>query len=281
MQIVGLVSFPCGRLAPSALCTSEAAGHIGGGGTTCQSGEARDGRRMAVGGGMEKRTLALATAIFAPTQLQSTPKDTSAKEPASMNCRVRAMQTSCSERAVTSRVAGHRAAPQRLPRPAAGDHAFSSSKFRQSSFVWCSAWEAIQLPPHHTRRLDRGFEVWVMMCAPEERLDAAPTGHGVGVEDAESDREDCERRQGVGTGGPTADTRDTLRPQSMRPQDRRIRGRSCAVLEAHNCPRSSMGWTGWFRRESTGKSHCKTVTQAVTTHTNMTRNRVTGKHRVG
>ena len=26
MQIVGLVSFPCGRLAPSALCTSEAAG---------------------------------------------------------------------------------------------------------------------------------------------------------------------------------------------------------------------------------------------------------------
>ena len=139
----------------------------------------------------------------------------------------------------------------------------------------------IQLPRHHTRRLDRGFEVWVMMCAPEERLDAAPTGHGVGVEDAESDREDCERRQGVGTGGPTADTRDTLRPQSMRPQDRRIRGRSCAVLEAHNCPRSSMGWTGWFRRESTGKSHCKTVTQAVTTHTNMTRNRVTGKHRVG
>lgn len=33
-----------------------------------------------------------------------------------------------------------------------------------------------------------------MMCAPEERLDATPTGHRVGVEDAGSDREDCERR---------------------------------------------------------------------------------------
>ena len=42
-----------------------------------------------------------------------------------MDCRVRAMQTSCSERAVTSRVAGRRAAPQRLPLPAAGDRAFS------------------------------------------------------------------------------------------------------------------------------------------------------------
>ena len=52
------------------------------------------------------------------------------------------------------------------------------------------AQEALQLPRHHTYCLDRGFEVWVMMCAPEERLDAAPTGHGVGVEDAESDRED-------------------------------------------------------------------------------------------
>ena len=107
-----------------------------------------------------------------------------------MDCRVRAMQISSSERAVTKGVAGHRAAPQRL-------RASSSSKFRQSRFVWCSPREAIQLPRHHTRRLDRGFEVWVMMCAPEERLDAAPTGHGVGVEDAESEREDCERRQGV------------------------------------------------------------------------------------
>ena len=33
-----------------------------------------------------------------------------------------------------------------------------------------------------------------MTCAPEERPDATPTGHRVGVEDAESDREDCERR---------------------------------------------------------------------------------------
>ena len=32
-----------------------------------------------------------------------------------------------------------------------------------------------------------------MTCAPEERPDATPTGHRVGVEDAESDREDCER----------------------------------------------------------------------------------------
>ena len=179
-----LVSFPRGRLAPSGLCTSEAAGR------TCQSDEARDGRRTVSGGGMGKGALVLATDILAPTQLQSTCKGTSANEPASMDCRVRAMQISSSERAVTKWVAGHRAAPQRLPRPAAGDHAFSSSKFRQSSFVWCSAREAIQLPRHHTRRLDRGFEVWVMMCAPEERLDAAPTGHGVGVEDAESDRED-------------------------------------------------------------------------------------------
>lgn len=44
--------------------------------------------------------------------------------------------------------------------------------------------EALQLPRHHTHRLDRGFEVWVMTCAPEERPDATPTGHRVGVEDA-------------------------------------------------------------------------------------------------
>ena len=30
-----------------------------------------------------------------------------------------------------------------------------------------------------------------MMCAPEERPDATPSGHRVGVEDAESVREDC------------------------------------------------------------------------------------------
>ena len=170
MQIVGLVSFPCGRLAPSALCTSEAAGHIGGGGTTCQSGEARDGRRMAVGGGMEKRTLALATAIFAPTQLQSTPKDTSAKEPASMNCRVRAMQTSCSERAVTSRVAGHRAAPQRLPRPAAGDRAFSSSKFWLSRVVWRSASDLVGRSVLGRHQANRRVHRWRLACAiPEDR----------------------------------------------------------------------------------------------------------------
>ena len=57
-----------------------------------------------------------------------------------------------------------------------------------------TAREALQLPRHHTHRLDRGFEVWVMTCAPEELPDATPTGHRVGVEDAESDREDCERR---------------------------------------------------------------------------------------
>ena len=164
MQVFGLVSFPCGRLAPSALCTSEAAGR------TCQSAEARDGRRTAVGGGMGKRTLALATAILAPTQLQSTPKGTSAKEPASMDCRVRAMQTSCSERAVTRRVAGHRAAPQRLPRPAAGDRAFSSSKFRLSRLVWRSASDLVGRSVLGRHQANRRVHRWRLACAiPEDR----------------------------------------------------------------------------------------------------------------
>ena len=164
MQVFGLVSFPCGRLAPSALCTSEAAGR------TCQSGEARDGRRTAVGGGMGKRTLALATAILAPTQLQSTPKGTSAKEPASMDCRVRTMQISSSERTVTRRVAGHRAAPQRLPRPAAGDRAFSSSKFRLSRLVWRSASDLVGRSMLGRHQANRRVHRWRLACAiPEDR----------------------------------------------------------------------------------------------------------------
>ena len=130
----------------------------------------RRGTGWAQNGGMEKRTLALATAIFAPTQLQSTPKDTSAKEPASMNCRVRAMQTSCSERAVTSRVAGHRAAPQRLPRPAAGDRAFSSSKFRLSRVVWRSASDLVGRSVLGRHQANRRVHRWRLACAiPEDR----------------------------------------------------------------------------------------------------------------
>ena len=144
--------------------------HIGGGGRTCQSGEARDGRRTAVGGGMGKRTLALATAILAPTQLQSTPKGTSAKEPASMDCRVRAMQISSSERTVTRRVAGHRAAPQRLPRPAAGDRAFSSSKFRLSRLVWRSASDLVGRSVLGRHQANRRVHRWRLACAiPEDR----------------------------------------------------------------------------------------------------------------
>ena len=128
------------------------------------------GTERRLGGGMEKRTLALAIAILAPTQLQSTPKDTSANEPASMNCRVRAMQTSCSERTVTRRVAGHRAAPQRLPRPAAADRAFSSSKFRLSRLVWRSASDLVGRSVLGRHQANRRVHRWRLACAiPEDQ----------------------------------------------------------------------------------------------------------------
>ena len=128
------------------------------------------GAERRLGGGMEKRTLALATAILAPTQLQSTPKGTSAKEPASMDCRVRAMQHSSSERTVTRRVAGHRAAPQRLPRPAAGDRAFSSSKFRLSRLVWRSASDLVGRSVLGRHQANRRVHRWRLACAiPEDR----------------------------------------------------------------------------------------------------------------
>lgn len=50
-----------------------------------------------------------------------------------------------------------------------------------------------------------------MTCAPEERPDATPTGHRVGVEDAESDREDCER---TGRGDATTARHALPRPYS-------------------------------------------------------------------